>query len=261
MLALIAGQGALPGAVAAALDSPPLVCALEGFEPDALKPDLVFRLETLGSLLETLLACDVTTVCMCGTIRRPAIDPAALDAPTRALLPVLTEALRLGDDGALRAIIGIFEEAGLKVIGAHEAAPALLLPAGVPSHWKPGLNAARDAELGDLVSAEQATRDLGQACVIRNFEVLAREGVAGTAAMLGSVTDAEGGIFYKAEKPGQERRVDLPVIGPETVAQVVAAGLDGIVISAGGVMVLGRAATLAALDDAGKFLWVRDRAT
>ncbi|MEL6519181.1 MAG: UDP-2,3-diacylglucosamine diphosphatase LpxI, partial [Pseudomonadota bacterium] len=36
-----------------------------------------------------------------------------------------------------------------------------------------------------------------------------------------------------------------------------AAGLSGIVIEAGGVMVLDRDATVRAADDAGLFLWVR----
>jgi DUF1009 family protein len=41
------------------------------------------------------------------------------------------------------------------------------------------------------------------------------------------------------------------------VRGAAAAGLEGIVIEAGGVMVLDRAATVAAADAAGLFLWVR----
>jgi DUF1009 family protein len=85
-------------------------------------------------------------------------------------------------------------------------------------------------------------------------------------ALLGSAADwlsngaALGtGFLYKAPKPGQDRRADLPVIGPGTAQAVAAAGLSGIVIEAGGVMVLDRASTLDALDTAGLFLWVRER--
>ncbi|MGA1234408.1 MAG: hypothetical protein ACO3VR_10790, partial [Lutimaribacter sp.] len=49
-LALIAGQGQLPAALAARIAQAPLVCALQGFMPAKLAVDLVFRLETLGSL-------------------------------------------------------------------------------------------------------------------------------------------------------------------------------------------------------------------
>lgn len=71
---------------------------------------------------------------------------------------------------------------------------------------------------------------------------------------------AAGGILFKAPKPGQERRVDLPVIGPATVAGAARAGLAGIVIEAGGVMVLDLPEVIAACDAAGLFLWVRPHA-
>jgi DUF1009 family protein len=66
-----------------------------------------------------------------------------------------------------------------------------------------------------------------------------------------------GGLLYKAPKPGQDLRADLPAIGPDTVRGAAAAGLEGIVIEAGGVMVLDRAETVRAADAAGLFLWVR----
>jgi UDP-2,3-diacylglucosamine hydrolase len=53
MLALICGTGHLPAAVAAAQPSPPLVCVLEGFAPADLTADITFRLEHLGTFLQT----------------------------------------------------------------------------------------------------------------------------------------------------------------------------------------------------------------
>jgi UDP-2,3-diacylglucosamine hydrolase len=68
---------------------------------------------------------------------------------------------------------------------------------------------------------------------------------------------AKGGLMFKAPKPGQDRRADLPVIGPATVAHCARAGLSAIVIAAGGVMVLDRDAVIRAADAAGMVLWVR----
>ena len=70
---------------------------------------------------------------------------------------------------------------------------------------------------------------------------------------------AKGGILFKGPKPNQDRRADLPVIGVGTAQGVVAAGLDGIVIEAGGVMVLDLPEVLEILDGADKVLWVRPR--
>lgn len=290
MLALIAGTGELPPAIMARLAERPLVCALAGFRP-AITPDLTFRIEELGSFLATLTARGVTEVCMVGAVKRPAIDPVAIDAATQPLVPRIMAAMAQGDDGALRAIIAIFEEAGLAVRAAHEIAPDLLPDAGVQSHAPVTIDHKQDA-----VTAEQTVRamgqvDVGQACLVRGGRVLAREGQAGTDAMLarfaptddlfwtpldglgavlgsaaewlsgpaGEPTDARGAILFKAPKPDQDRRADLPVIGPQTAARAVTLGLSGIVIEAGGVMVLDLSDVRATLDAAGLFLWVRPK--
>jgi DUF1009 family protein len=261
MLALIAGTGALPGELAARLDVPPLVCALEGFGPDTLTVDVTFRLETLGSLLAVLRDNGVTQLCMAGAIGRPRIDPTAIDAATMPLAPLIQQAMASGDDGALRAAITIFEQAGLSVSGAHEIAPDLLPVPGCPSVVQPGGIDRTDAVRGALIVAAMSAADIGQACVVQRAQALAVEGAFGTDWMLRSLTtrpDAGGGLLFKAPKPGQDRRVDLPTIGPDTITAACAAGLTGVVIEAGGVMVLDQPAVLAECDRLGLFLWVRE---
>ncbi len=262
MLALIAGTGALPAELVAQLDSPPLVCALQGFEPAGVAVDIRFRIETLGTLVAELMTRGVTELCMAGGVRRPPIDPAAIDAATLPLVPVLQQALMQGDDGALRALIGIVERAGIAVRAAHEIAPDLLPPPGVLTRSQPSDADRADAARGARIVAAMAAADVGQACAVARGQALAIEGVYGTDWMLASLAarpDPQGGgLLFKAPKAGQDRRVDLPAIGPGTVSGAAAAGLRGIVIEAGGVMVLERKATLLACDTAGLFLWVRE---
>jgi len=103
--------------------------------------------------------------------------------------------------------------------------------------------------------------DIGQACVVQSHQALAIEGIYGTDWMLRSLTtrpDDGGGVLFKAPKPGQDRRVDLPAIGPDTIVAACAAGLSGVVIEAGGVMVLDQSGVLAECDRLGLFLWLRD---
>ncbi|HBU14490.1 MAG TPA: DUF1009 domain-containing protein, partial [Gemmobacter sp.] len=66
------------------------------------------------------------------------------------------------------------------------------------------------------------------------------------------------GVFYKAPKPGQDLRIDLPTLGLDTLARVQAAGLAGIAFQAGGVILLDRAAMLAEAERLGLFLWARE---
>jgi DUF1009 family protein len=61
-------------------------------------------------------------------------------------------------------------------------------------------------------------------------------------------------VLLKAPKPGQDRRIDLPAIGPATVAGARAAGLAGIVVEARGVMVLDREECVAEAEKSGLFL-------
>lgn len=262
MDALIAGEGALPRVLAEALDAP-VICELEGYA-SGLSDPVVFRIERLGSLIADLKARGVTRVCFAGAVRRPPLDPGAVDAATAPLVPRMMAALDSGDDAALRTVIGFFEEAGLAVVGAAELLPGLLPPAGVPTRARPGEADARDADRAARVLCALAAADLGQGCVVAGGQVLAVEAFGGTDWMLSTLAGDRrppgpaGGVLMKAPKAGQDRRIDLPAVGPDTVAGAVAAGLSGIVIEAGGVMMLDRAGTVAAADAAGIFIWVRE---
>lgn len=293
MLALIAGRGQLPDHVVARYDGPVLVTALEGFAPDHLTPDITFRVERLGSFIADLKARGVTQICMAGAIGRPKLDPAMIDAATMPMVPRMMQALGQGDDGALRVVISLFEETGLAIRAAHEICPDLLMSEGVPTKAKPAPHHDSAARLGMATIAEMGRSDTGQACVVRRGDVLAREGADGTDAMLArlgsapsgstdpdpltwgftALTDAattaldwlggretadnSGAILCKAPKPAQDRRVDLPTIGPGTAMRAADGGLDGIVIAADSVFVIDQPAVLRILDDRGLFLWVR----
>jgi len=289
MLALIAGTGNLPPALLARLPQRPLVCALAGFTPQ-ITPDVTFRIEHLGSFLADLRARGVTRICMAGAVKRPAIDPAQIDALTAPLVADLQAAMGKGDDGTLRGVIALLEKAGFEITAAHDLAPDLLPDAGVlAGALSPQIR--RDAVLGEQTIAAMGRSDTGQACLVRQSRVIAREDAQGTDAMIarfapdddplwgavdavgellgsaaewlsgadGAPVDARGAILFKAPKPDQDRRADLPVIGPDTARGAVAAGLAGIVVEAGGVIVLDQPQVIATLSRAGACLWVRPK--
>jgi hypothetical protein len=100
--------------------------------------------------------------------------------------------------------------------------------------------------------------DAGQGCVVQQGMVLALEAAEGTDAMLARcgplARPGPGGVLVKLLKPGQERRTDLPTIGPQTIRNAVEAGLRGVAFEAGSTILAERAATVAAADAAGLFL-------
>jgi DUF1009 family protein len=66
-------------------------------------------------------------------------------------------------------------------------------------------------------------------------------------------------VLVKAPKPGQDRRFDLPSIGPRTIENAAAAGLSGVAVIAGGTIVAEPQALVEAADKAGLFvIGVRD---
>lgn len=263
MLALIAGTGALPGAVVGHLAAPPMICGIEGFVPDSVTAEVIFPLEKLGSFIAELHTRGVTEICMAGAIERPVIDPSRIDAATMPLVPILQKALTSGDDGALRAAIGIFETAGFTVRAAHEIAPNLLPQLGSLTDATPSEADLDDATRGAGILRAMGSADIGQACAVSKGQALAVESIFGTDWMLQSLTqrpDAGGGVLFKAPKPDQDRRADLPTIGPDTVSAAVAAGLAGIVIEKGGVIVLQQDRVVAECNRLGLFLYVRERA-
>lgn len=263
MIALIAGQGALPAEICKRLTERPLVCAMMGSEPDALDAEITFRLEQFGSFLERLKSAGIAEICLAGAVSRPVIDPSAIDAATLPMVPVLQGALSAGDDGALRAVMQLIEAAGFTVRAAHEVAPDLLMAPGVPTRVQPGELDKADAARGAEVVAAMSAADIGQSCAVRARQAIAIETVFGTDWMLDTLIrrpDGQGGVMVKAPKLGQDRRADLPTIGPSTVKKAAAAGLSGIVLEAGGVIVLDQDAVIAACDELGLFLWLRDGA-
>lgn len=270
--ALIAGTGNLPILLAEYLESrgaPFVLAQMEGFECET-RPGwqvLSFRVERLGRLFDQLRAADVTRVVFAGAAARPAINPAKVDLKTASLLPRLLPAIKQGDDALLRAVISVFEDAGFAVVGAADVMPDLVPGAGVLGRVTPSEADRKDASRAAEIVQAMGPLDIGQGAVVAQGLCLAVETLPGTDAMLRWVADVAGakrpnpkgakGVLFKAAKPGQDRRVDLPAVGPDTIKAAAAAGLAGVVIEAGSVMVLNLPETLATADELGLFLWAR----
>ena len=263
--AIIAGSGALPAVLAAAMADAPLVAAMDGHAPEGLTADLRFRVERLVPFLRALARDGIDRVIFAGAVTRPRLDPALLDEATAALLPRLMAAMAAGDDATLRVVIEIFEEFGFTVAGVDTVAPGLLPGAGVLVGTPSTRDAADTARAAEIVATLGAV-DVGQGAVVAQGLCLGVEALPGTDALLAQVAGigalrpdpARGrGVFYKAAKPGQDRRIDLPTIGPETLRGVAAAGLGGVAFQAGSVICLELTEMLRLARSLDLFLWAR----
>src|SRR5262249_28701707 len=168
-------------------------------------------------------------------------------------------------------IVSIFEEHGFRVIAAHDIAPDILMPEGPLGLARPNDRDVADIAKGLALLAATSPFDVGQGVVVADGHVLMVEAAEGTDLMLarmvelrraGRIVSAAGrGVLVKAAKRGQDRRVDLPSIGPRTIEGAARAGLSGIAVVADGAVVAEPERIAAAADRAGLFVvGVRDEA-
>jgi DUF1009 family protein len=263
-LGILAGGGPLPGRVAAAARAagrPVFIAALDGFADRAVVapyPHEFVRLGAAGRLLQLLRENHCRDLVIIGPVRRPSLFDLRPDAEGARILARIGRAAFGGDDGLLAAVVKVLADEGFCVLGAHEILAEVLAAPGLLSAAAPDEQARLDINRGIAVLRALGAADVGQACVVQQGIVLAVEAVEGTDAMLarcrGLARPGPGGLLVKLAKPGQDRRADLPTIGPGTVRGAAAAGLRGIAFEANGTILTDRDTMIAEADAAGLFL-------
>lgn len=273
-LGLIAGGGALPLAIAARCEAggrPVFVVRLTGFaDPHLIRyPGLEAGMAEIGRVLAALKAADCVAVCFAGTVNRPDFKALKPDLKGALVLPGIIAAATKGDDALLRKILSVFENEGYAIEGADDILGGETLTVGALGRVTPD-----EAQLSDLrkalhVAEKAGELDIGQGAVVCEGLVLAVEAQEGTDAMLARVAglpaDLRGatgnpkGSLGKAPKPIQDLRVDMPVIGAQTIEMAAAAGLAGVGGVVGKLILIDRAAIIEAADRLGLFVWGEER--
>ena len=269
-VALVCGAGSLPFAVAEALlkrGRQVVLFPIRGWA-DPLRVS-AYR-HHWGALGQFGWFCRVAKsegcreVVFIGSVRRPALWRIKPDLSTLRLVPRLWQRYRGGDDFLLSAIGLIFEEHGFRVLGVPEIAPELLIPEGPLGRHRPSERDAADIRKGLLLLDALSSFDIGQAAVVADQRVVAVEAAEGTDLMLRRIAQlretghialgAGRGVLVKAPKRGQDRRLDLPSIGPQTIALAANAALGGIAVVAGGTIIAEPQRVREAADAAGLFV-------
>lgn len=269
-LALICGGGSLPLAIAdlvSARGRQVLLFPLQGIarpEDYAQRPHTWVRIAKFGTLARAARAAGCHEMVLIGSLVRPAFWQVRFDLTTLKLLPRIAAAFRGGDDYLLSSGARLIEEQGFRVLGAHEVAPEILVPKGALARVQPSEGDRADIALGFDYLHATGPFDVGQAVVVAGRHVLAVEAAEGTDQMLERIAalrasghiraSTVGGVLVKAPKRGQDRRFDLPSIGPRTVEGAARAGLAGIAVVAGSTIVAEPERLIAAADRANIFV-------
>lgn len=267
-LAIIAGQGPLPCVLAeavAAHEIPLHIVALRGEADEEIErfPHTWMKWGEIGKLFGALEKSGCNDLVIIGAVNRPDFGNVRPDFGAIKALPFLLGLGKGGDDSVLSRIVNYFEDKGYRVHGAGDVAPELLAGEGMLSTKTPSAEDKTDIEIAFKVVRALGRLDVGQGAIVAKGRVLAVEAAEGTDAMLqrcadlrtsGRTRGARAGVLVKAPKPGQEERIDMPTIGPETLRKAAAAGLAGIAVAAGRVLLAERAATIEAANENKLFL-------
>jgi DUF1009 family protein len=269
-LAIICGGGSFPGAVAAAVarrGRRPVMFGIRGWADAAVIGHYAHHWIAIGQagrFFRLARAENCRDVLFIGSVLRPPITQLRLDWRTICFMPRLVRAFAGGDDKLISGVAGIAESGGLRVVGVKDVAPEVFVPEGVLGRYQPSERDNADIARALSVIATLGPFDVGQAAIVANNNVLAVEAAEGTDNMLariaelrrlGRVTLAPGiGVLVKAPKPGQDRRFDLPSIGPRTIENIARAGLAGLAVTAGSTMIAEPDQVTAAADHAKIFL-------
>jgi len=262
-LGIVAGGGRLPQLlIDSCLETGRdfFVLALKGqADPQIVEkaPHEWVRIGAAGRGFAILREQGIEELVMAGRVRRPSLMDLRPDI--RAVTFFARLGLKgVGDDGLLRALIRELEEEGYRVVGIDELLPALRAEEGVLGGRRPDEQAEADIARGKAVLSALARVDVGQAVVVQQGIVLGVEAVEGTDALLQRCgplkRDGPGGVLVKLSKQGQETRVDMPTVGPDTVRQAANARLRGIAVEAGATIVVDADELVEAADRAGLFV-------
>jgi DUF1009 family protein len=249
-LAIVSGGGTLPFEVADAAIArgrKVLLFPIKGAaDPQRAKsyPHRWIGLTQGRTLMRLMRKEGCRDVVLIGSLNRPSPWQILLSLhDILSMLPTLLGALRRGDNHLLSVVARFAERNGFHIIGAHEVAPEILVKKGSLTARQPSDIQRTSIDRGLALLNAIGSYDVGQGAVVINQNIVAVEGIEGTDAMLARVRDlrrsgrvatmAGEGVLVKAPKPQQDRRFDLPAIGPKTVRGVAEAGLAGLAVVAG----------------------------
>lgn len=237
-IGLLAGTGRLPA----------LLAERAGFHA---RVDLHRWTKPLGAveaLVDTLQSQGCDALCFAGGVDRAQFI--GLDAGGQWIMEQLSDP-DVGDSALLDALVAYVEERGLRVVGAGDVLPDLRTPSGTLSGTRPagvqeGLARARALGL----------RDVGQAVVTATDGRWFEEDAAGTDALMARAADAfaaDAGQLklFKAAKPQQDLRVDMPAWGLETVQTALRYGFEALVFEADRTLALDLEPALALAKEGG----------
>lgn len=238
---LIAGDGSFPLEVAKSISQKNkeiFIIAIKGSASKDIEryPHLWIRIGQIGKAIRALKENNCKELILIGGVKKPNVWLLNPDFGALKLFFKLIVLPIKGDASILKTLLNFLEKDNkFKVVGAEKYISYLLMSKGLIAGEKINEQANIDIDIAVENCKNIGSKDIGQACVVVNGQIIASEDSSGTDKMLRGIISKEirfhnEGVLVKLAKPIQDRRVDLPAIGIRTIQLIKEIGLSGIAL-------------------------------
>ena len=207
---ILAGQGKHPLQLAEVLakagPAPFIICLKNQADADFSDYEHMYQaMGQIGAITKAFKDANCTSLTMAGKVVRPPLFQMKLD---KTALLLLGKAGMRGDDSLLKILEAHFEAAGLAMQDPDDILPRLSLAEGY--HY---------------------------GCIVQNGRILAIEATEGTDALIGRSAElvdhgAGPAMLLKMMKSGQDKKLDAPGFGLQTLQHMVQSGLSVLAVEA-----------------------------
>ncbi len=227
MIAVIAGAGNLPLEACKSFISQKkqffVICLFPEQNGDALKLAVgeTATIHTrpvvkLGAILSLIKEEHTTEVLMIGKVdKKMLLGKLSLDF---FAVKLLAQAATKSDTVLMELVVSTIEKQGIAVLSQHEVLTNLLVAPGVLTGT---INETiqQSVNLGLDTAQKLSHCDIGQTVIVKNKMVLAVEAIEGTDTCIkrGMDLGKSGIIICKAARPDQNKKFDLPTLGPDSL--------------------------------------------
>ncbi len=242
ILGLIIGAGTLPSLIATEAKKRGfrvVVVALQPPADESLRPIAdsfqKVHIGRFGEVIRTLKRSSVTEVVMAGKVPKSLLyrDKKSIIPDMRAI-KVLFSLRDRSDSSFMDAISSEIEKEGMRLVKATAFLQDMMTTEGVLTKRKPKKSQWNDILYGWKIAKGIGTLDIGQTVVIKEAAVMAVEAIEGTdeAILRGGRLAGNNAVVVKVYKPKQDMRLDVPVVGSDTLSTMKKAGAKVLALEA-----------------------------
>ncbi|HJK87310.1 MAG TPA: UDP-2,3-diacylglucosamine diphosphatase LpxI [Candidatus Megaira endosymbiont of Hartmannula sinica] len=194
-----------------------------------------FNIGKVGAISKYLKEHQIKEVVIIGKINRPNLTLIKTDLQGKILLSKIIKEKYLGDNKILFIIEEYINSLNIKVLSPQY----FLGKTEIISDLKPTDNQIQDIKIGKNFLKHISDYDIGQSLVINDGYIIAIEAAEGTDRMInraGSLMQEKNnlndkkGIVVKIAKVNQNKKIDLPSIGPQTIENIYQNNMQGIAV-------------------------------